>query len=120
MNVQGWVAIALMLWFPFAFCLAATSAGKRGGCPDRRSMVTGFAEAGLGLGIGHALVPWDIVPPTLWAVPATVTAWGVIAAARNWPTLPTIVGSRPWLRIAGAVLWAAVCGALVVSLTGMA
>src|SRR5699024_1940847 len=94
------------------------SAGERGTHRDRRSMVTGVAEAGLGLGIGHALVPWDLVSPAVWAVPAAVTAWGVIAVARSWPVLPMVVGTRPRLRIAGAVLWTAVCVVLVMNLNG--
>lgn len=113
MNVQGWICLALLLWFPMAFTFAASRTGGRGGYHDRRSVVTGFAEAALGLGIGHAIVPWDVIPPAVWAVPATITACGAVVVVRVWPTLPVVVGARPRLRLVGTALGVAFCAVVV-------
>lgn len=102
MSVQGWIGIALLLWFPLSFARAAARAGRPGGAKDRRALMTSGGGAAVGLAVGLAWGPWDVVPPALWGAGAAVTAWGLITAARAWPQLPTVLGSRPRLRLAAS------------------
>lgn len=113
MSVQGWIGIAVLLWLPATFAWAAARAGRPGGARDRRTLMTGVGGAAVGLAGGLAFVPWDIVPPALWGVGAAVSAWGLITAARAWPRLPTVVGTRPGLRLAVSGLSLALSAAAV-------
>lgn len=116
MNLQGWIAIVVLISFPAAFAWAAARVGRRGGLPDRCRLLTGAATAALGLALGHALAPWDVVTPALWAVAAAVAAWGAITAALVWPRLPAVHGNRPGLRLTSTGLELALCTAAVVAL----
>ncbi|HEY8472842.1 MAG TPA: hypothetical protein VIL37_09435 [Natronosporangium sp.] len=95
--------IAFLLWYPAAFAYSATAVGRRGGAKDRLALFVAAAGAGFGLAFGRSFGPWDLIPPALWAIPAALTAWGVLASIWQWPALPVVVGRRPRLRIATTV-----------------
>lgn len=116
MNLPGWMGIIVLIWFPAAFAWSAGRAGRRGGLPDRCRLLTGVATALLGLAIGRAWVPWDVVSPAVWGVAAAITAWGAITAALVWPRLPAVKGTRPRLRLTTTGLEVALTVALVVIL----
>lgn len=116
MNLQGWIGLVVLIWFPAAFAWAAARVGRRGGLPDRCRLLTGAATAAIGLALGHALVPWDVVAPALWGVAAAITAWGVITAALAWPQLPAVHGARPRLRLTSTGFELALSAVVVVAL----
>ncbi len=118
MNLQGWIAIVLLAWFPVAFAWSAARTGRSGGIEDRCGLLTGIGTAAIGLAIGRALVPWDVVSPALWAVAVAVAVWGGITAARSWTQLPTVAAARPRLRLATTALGLALSGAVVAALAG--
>lgn len=99
MNLQGWIAITLLIWFPVAFAWAAARAGRPGGRQDRCRLLAGIGTAALGLAFGRALVPWDVVSPALWGVAAAIATWGAITAGLVWSRLPTVEGKRRRLRL---------------------
>lgn len=116
MTLQGWIAIALLAWFPVAFAWSAARTERSGGIEDRCGLLTGVGTATIGLAIGRVLVPWDVVSPALWGAAAAVTVWGGITAARRWAQLPTVASARPRLRLASTVLGLALSGAVVAAL----
>lgn len=117
MSLAGWIALGVCLWTTAAFALTASRAGVRGGAGDRRSLVSNAGEAAFGLALGRAFIPWDVIPPLVWAVPAAMAAWGLLAAARSWRDLPGVSGDRKRIRLAltsgGVLLKAALVVAIV-------
>lgn len=106
--------IAFLVWSPATFAYAVSRVGRRGGARDRLALVSGGAAAAFGLAFGRTYAPWDLIPPALWAIPAIATAWGIIASAWLWPTLPPVVARRPQLRLVSTVIGVMVYAALIV------
>lgn len=71
---------------------------------DRAGVLDGLATALIGVVLPRLLVPWQTVPPLLWAVPVAITAYGTLLAAGRWRRLPWLAGRRPALRLAGTVV----------------
>lgn len=113
MTPQGWVGLAVLLWFPAAFAFSAARVQRSAGLRDRCHVLSGAGSALLGLAIGRVLVPWDAIPPLVWGVAAAVAGWGAVTATLAWPRLPITAGRRPRLRLTSTAVGLAVTAAVV-------
>ncbi len=66
------------------------------GLEDRAGALAAVATAVTGTIAARQLLPWDVIPPVLWALPATAAVVTAISAVAAWPVLPGL--ARPAAR----------------------
>ncbi len=96
------VAGLALVGVPLAFAVRGARAGRRGGLRDRAAAVEGAVGALVAVVAAHRLVPWQAVPPVLWALPVAATVLGVATSALAWPALPALAGTSRRRRLVGA------------------
>lgn len=113
MSAAGLAALVVVLAWPLGFALRVARPLRRGGVRDRVQAVAAAVGAVVLTVAARQLLPWDAVPPLLWALPVAATAFGVLALAVSWRRLPALAaGSRVW-RLGSAGAGVAVGGALI-------
>jgi hypothetical protein len=108
--LELWPAVvggAVGIWFPLAYLRTAWQAHHEPAGKDRAGLVDGFLVALLALLLSWLWIPWQYVPPALWAVLVAVVAYAVLLSAAAWRELPWAAG-RPRRQLANTVVGGAV------------
>lgn len=109
------ITTALGLLFGLALPAGFVFRAHRG-LADRRAGLESLVECGIGLLLAWLWVAWDAVPRLVYAVPASLTAYGLLLLARAWPHLPWLAGPGRGWKVAGAVTTTVVAVVLAVAM----
>jgi hypothetical protein len=107
------VGVGVGLWYPPAFLIKAVRAAPDRGT-DRNSLLEAFLVAVLALLFAWLWVPWQVVPPLVWAALVGVVAYATLCTALVWRTLPWATGPRPGRQLLSTVVGGAAIAAVFV------
>jgi hypothetical protein len=108
------VGLPVAVWYSCAFVRLAIAGGERA-APDRRTLADRFLVAVATLLLAWLWVPWQYVPPPVWAALAGIVVYGVLrAAAGPWRSLPWVEGPKPVRQLADTAVGGVLVAALVV------
>jgi hypothetical protein len=106
------VGLAAGLWYPVTFLRTARQAGEKGHDVDRAALVDAFLVSLVALLLAWLWVPWQLVPPALWAVPVGVDAYALLVSAAAWRDLRWAHGGKGGERTASTLVGAVAVAAI--------
>ena len=104
------VGAGLGVWYPLALLFKVVRA-EPDGSTDRNSVIEAFLVALLALLFAWLWVPWQVVPPVVWALLVGVVAYAAVAAVPVLRAAPWAAGPHPARQLLSTVVGGAALAA---------